>query len=277
MVWSQISPADRSTGIAALEVEPLLASNNEVGVLLMQAVQPGEVGVTPVHHIDGSRLGDELVQDAHLVDRRGRDANEGGDTAAQIEKRVQLDPTLPSAEPGPGEKCETQVYRGCIERVNRLVQLRHEAVAGIQPSCLLNEDLGKVSINPPIACFVRIGQSASRDRPAPKAEVVEPFGDRAKARLNVTETLPVRELSEGHGQELVPATEAPNSAVPVVAPNHPPKSVAGQMIEQLDENRAAFEHVRSWLEFPRQGRRANRRAQVGDRLNRGVSRLLESA
>ena len=80
--------------------------------------------------------------------------------------------------------------------------------------------------------------------------MVEPFGDCAEARLNVPQALTIRKLGEQHSQELVPATEPANPVIPFVALHHPSEGVARQVIEELNQYCAAFEHERSWLKLP---------------------------
>jgi hypothetical protein len=64
----------------------------------------------------------------------------------------------------------------------------------------------------------------------------------SETRLNITQTLAVRELSESHRQILIPAREAPVMTVAVIAGNALLELVMGKVADQLREDGAAGIH-----------------------------------
>lgn len=69
-------------------------------------MEPFEIDVASIHYIDGAWLGDQLVEDIHVVDLPIGHPDEGGDTPAQVQERVQLDGCLAASEMRPGEEGE---------------------------------------------------------------------------------------------------------------------------------------------------------------------------
>jgi hypothetical protein len=92
--------------------------------------------------------------------------------------------------------------------------------------------------------FVGVGQSRAGD-PAANAHVVQLVGRGPQARLNISQTLAIGELGEGHAQELVPTGEAAQSLIAVVARHAPPELPVGKEGDQLRKHRAAKVHA-SW-------------------------------
>src|SRR5260370_8062139 len=50
-----------------------------------------EIEVAPIDHVERARLGNNLVEDIHVMHFSVSNANECGDVATQIEQRVHLD------------------------------------------------------------------------------------------------------------------------------------------------------------------------------------------
>ena len=69
---------------------------------------------------------------------------------------------------------------------------------------------------PPVALFVGHSQCVPCGMAA-NAQVILPFGERAKRDLDIPQAFPVGQLREGHDQELVSAGEAAHPMVACVA------------------------------------------------------------
>jgi hypothetical protein len=183
-----------------------------------------EIDERPVEHVDRPGFGDERVQDPHIAELRVRDPGEGRDAAPEIEQGVHLDARLGRPEPGPGKHREAQVDRRCIQGVHRPIPLiellEAQRFVEVEAPSLHHEALGEVGDDAPIPLLVRIGERAPGDRRA-EAEVVELVRNRAEAGFDVAEVLPIRELSERHGQVLVAAGEPAHAPVAAVASGAP--------------------------------------------------------
>ena len=73
--------------------------------------------------------------------------------------------------------------------------------------------------------------------------MIELFGLRPQARLDVAQALPLGQLGEGHAQEfLIQATEAPDVEIPAIFACQTPKCVPGSELQQLCEHQLASMH-----------------------------------
>src|SRR5215472_4145347 len=77
--------------VAALDLEVGLATGYEETAGFVKAIEALEVEETTIHDVEGAGLGQQLIEDVDLVHLAITDVNEGGDVAAQIEQRMQLD------------------------------------------------------------------------------------------------------------------------------------------------------------------------------------------
>lgn len=80
---------------------------------------------------------------------------------------------------------------------------------GIEPSCLRNQDLGKVGVDPPGSVFVGVGQGAAGHATS-NPGMIE-FGLHGpQAGFDVPQALPVSQLGKRHTEKLVVAGESPH-------------------------------------------------------------------
>ncbi len=100
-----------------------------------------------------------------------RDEQHGGNVAAQVQQRVQLDGPFALAERRPGKERQTQVDDGRIQGIDRLLQFDPEGLGGIERARRRDQPLGEVGIDPPVAHLVGMGQGVAGDG-APEAHVV---------------------------------------------------------------------------------------------------------
>lgn len=130
------------------------------------------------------------------------DVNEGGDVAAQIEQRMQLDGCLGRAEHSPRKYRQTQIDRRAVERVDGFLQIDAEGLLRIQRPGDADQALGKIGIDAPVAHSVGIGQRITSHRRT-NPEMIELGTLRAQTYFDVSKALPKGQLSERHAQELV--------------------------------------------------------------------------
>ncbi len=126
---------------------------------------------------------------------------------------MQLYGPFGGAKVRPGEETQTEIYRGGVECIDRLVEFDVQLVAAVEAASFGDQNLGKLGIRPPVPLLVRIGKCAVGYWTA-EPEMVESVWNGALARLDVAQTLAVRELGKYHREELIPEGEA---AAPVPA------------------------------------------------------------
>ena len=94
-------------GIAALQQNVLLGSSHEERRGERQPVEPLEVEIAAIHHVEGASFRRDLIQDVHVMHFAVGDADKQGDVAMQIDQRVHLHRALALAEASPGEHRQT--------------------------------------------------------------------------------------------------------------------------------------------------------------------------
>jgi len=88
----------------------------------MHAVESFEIEIAAVHQVNSSGLPDQLIEDVDLVDLSARDDHHRGNTAAQIEQRVQFDCGLACAKLCTREKRQTQIDGGGVQGIQGVVE-----------------------------------------------------------------------------------------------------------------------------------------------------------
>jgi hypothetical protein len=107
----------------------------------------------------------------------------------------------------------------------------------------MDQVLGEVGVDPPIAAFVGIRKGAARDVPS-KAGMVELLVKRAQTALNVSQALTCRQLGKGHAEKLIIAGEGAHAVITLVPIYASTERMPWKKPHQLRENRLALVHFR---------------------------------
>jgi hypothetical protein len=153
----------------------------------------------------------------------------------QVEERMELDGALAFSEERPREKRKTQVDRGRIESVDRILEYQSDVLVAIESTGFGDKNLGEVGVDAPVARFVGVGQVVAGDATA-DAHMVEPVLHGLQTGHDIAEALPVGQLSEGQTEELIEARKSPDLIVPTVTPDTFPKLVQWQKSHDLGED-----------------------------------------
>ena len=244
---------DHAARIAPLELGVALGSGYKESARCVHGVQAREVQIASIQQIERSRLDGQRIQSVHLVHLAVADVNEAGNIAPQIQQGMQLDSRLGFAKRSPRVQRQTQIDRGCIQRVDHSVQVHAKGVVRIQRASHANQGLAQIGVELPRARGVCIGKGVSGDSRATKTHVVQASSLGAKVDLNVAQALAVRELGEGHCKELIQAFEVFDLVV-----SRPSLDAAGeggqwQVRHELRKNEFALMH-----ELPRRSKAAKR-------------------
>ena len=168
--------------------------------------------------------------------------HKGRNVSAQVQQRVQLDSALGLAKLGPWEQGHTQVDGRSVQRVCRVVQFHGKAIARVKRPGLRDEHLGEVGVDAPVARLVGIGQRVAGDFTA-NAHVIQFASGHAQTCLDVPQTFPVRELSEGHAKKLIPTREALYLVIATVTFDALAKLGLRKKVRELRKNRSAIVHM----------------------------------
>jgi len=200
-----------------------------------------EVQISTIHHVEAARFGHQQVQGVHIVHLPIADVDEAGNGTTQVHQGVHLHGRLCGAEQGPREGGQTQIDRGGIQGIDRLLHIQHTGFQCVQLARLSDQNLGELRVHPPIAQFVGIGQGGA-PHCGPEAHAVELCGLCGHARLDVPQALPIGELGEGHHPEMFRAVQRPHVVVPSVTVHDPFEGGPWQMVHELGKKCAARVH-----------------------------------
>jgi hypothetical protein len=210
-------------------IEVVFGSGHKEGHMLCEPIETSKVDVPTVHDVERGWFEDQLIQEGGIVNFPMSDADYARDRAPEIHLGVEFDGPFVLSERGPWEKRETQIDRGSIQGVNRLVEFQSEVFVRIQLSGHSDQHVSKVGVDAPISFFVGIGQRASRNSAA-NPYMIKLGLHGPQACLDVAKTLPVRQLSEGHAKELIETRKTLNPVLPSIPVNTFVEFVSGKKV-----------------------------------------------
>jgi hypothetical protein len=258
---------------ATVEVEVGFGSCHKERQAGGQTMESIEIEITSVHHVEGAGFDRQDVEDVDVVCLAIGNQHETRDISAQVDQRVKFDSGLVASEMSPWEKCQAEVDGRGIQRVCRLPEFGAEAVGEVQFSRSGDQDMCEVFVDPPVAEFVGIGESAASHDTA-KPGVVKFLVEGVKTDFDVPQALAISQLSEGHAEELIETGEAAKPLIAVVASDATIELVSGQRVDQLRKDVAIVEHEPSPDAMRRVGK-GSRLLESSDRKQR-ISYLSSS-
>ena len=227
------------TGKAKIALGP----RDEEGARLNDTSKPSKVHVAAIHHIEGSRFEEQVVEPVNICIAGSTDVDAGRDRASQIELGMHLDPSFGASKIGPWEETQREIDRGGIQSVNRVLQFQSEILSGVENTRLAHEAFGEIFPESVVPLLVGIGQSGLGNSFS-KTKMVESFASGVETGGDIAQSFPPGQLRKGHADQLLSATEMPNLALRVVSLNQPGKRLAIYQIEDLGEDVAARVHGR---------------------------------
>jgi len=204
--------------VEASEPEVAFGSDHKEGRCLMDGIKAIEIQISTIDNVEGSWFEGQLIENFDVVNLAMSNNDEGGNASSEVEQGMQFYSAFVGSELGPREKGETQIDGGGVQSIGGLIQFDSEGIVGVEATGLPHEDLGKVGIDSPISDLVGMSQSIARDVSA-EAHVIEFPLSRTETGLDVSEAFPIRQLSEGHAEKLVPARKVFDLVVAVVSLN----------------------------------------------------------
>ena len=230
--------------VSSSEAQIRLGSCHEEAACLVQAMQSGEVEIAAIHDVERAGLGNDLVENVHIVQLAIADMDEAWDVAAQVEQRMQLDRRLGRTKRSPRKYRQAQIDSGRIQRVDRLREIDAKRFVHVKRAGNADQALCEVGIDAPVSNRIRIGQRVARHRTA-KAHVIELGGLAAQTGFDVAQTLAIGQLGECHTQKLVEASEVFDLVLPVVPSDTSAESGQRQVRHHLRKNKFARVHWQS--------------------------------
>ena len=154
---------------------------------------------------------------------------------------MKFDGGFGTAEGGPRKQREAQVNGGGVQRVSGGLEFKTERFVGVERGGLLDEDVGEVGEDTPVAIFVGIGQRAAGGGLA-DAGVIEFRAEGRQAGFDVAQTFAPGQLGERPHEELFVGGQLADAKVAMVTGNTLVELVFGQEVEELGEDGATFVH-----------------------------------
>lgn len=160
------------------------------------------------------------------------DVNKARNGSAQVQQGMHLHRGLGLAEDGPRKYRQAQVDGGGVERIDGVVEIHPERLAGVELPGATDQVLGKLGTDAPVAARVGIGQGGTSYWLA-QPHVIELLGLRCETALDVALSLPVKELSEGHDAELLGAGQRADAMVAVISLHNAEEDRPRQEVHQF--------------------------------------------
>ena len=234
----QAIPMERSmTG----EAKIALGASDEEGACQNDTSKPSKVHVAAIHHIEGSRFEEQVVEPVNICIAGSRDVDAGRDRASQIELGMHLDPSFGASKIGPWEETQREIDRGGIQSVNRVLQFQSKILSGVKDARLAHEPFGEIFPESPVPLLVGIGQGGLGNSLS-KTKMVEGFASGVETGGDIAQSFPPGQLRKSHTDQLLSATEMPNFALRVVALDQTGESLPVDQIEDLGKDVAAGVH-----------------------------------
>ena len=220
-------------------------AGHEESARLMQSIETSEVQVASVHDIERPSLDRHEVQHVDFVHLAVADMDKRWDCAPQVQQGVQLDCALGTAKGCPVEQAQTQIDRGCVQRIDGVLQVESDQVrVAVELASATNQQCSDVRPNAPIARFVGIGQRRAMNA-VTQPHRIEFVRVGAKCHLDVAQTLAPRQLSKSHHAKLLRAGHATNACVAAVAIDDATKARPRHELHNLRKKRLADVHETS--------------------------------
>jgi len=254
---------DSTAALDRLGVEPpgsqvALGPDDKEAASLVEAPEPFEVEVPPVHDVEGAWFGEQQVEHVDIVQLAIGDVDEARDGPAEVEQRMQFGGRLGRAKRRPGKQGQAEVDGRGIQGIDGVGQLQAQVVLGIQRPGRPDEGLGELGIDPPVARFVRIGQGRATDRRA-QTHMIELGGLGSEARLDIPQALAEGQLRNGHAAELVRTREPLDPMIAPIPAYDAMKRLPWRMIHDLGKEQFADVHEHLQRENRRKGARVGHR------------------
>src|SRR5271157_1746866 len=100
--------------VAPLQQYVRLGAHDKEGRAERKDEEPLKVDVGPVHYVEGSGLGQDLVEEVHIMHGPAGDADKRGNVAVQIQQGMHLDGGLAWAKLRPRKQRQAQINGGGV-------------------------------------------------------------------------------------------------------------------------------------------------------------------
>ena len=189
-------------GLDDIEAQVALAADDEESLRGMKPIQPLEIHVASVDHIEAVRLDWDLVEGSDLVPAPFVNAGEDWDVRPEIEQHVELHCRMAALPTRPWEKCQAQLDQGRIQSEQGERQVRLRGQIDVQTMSSAHQDRRNFREHVPVSLGVCIREIAALDL-APDAGVVKQLATRLQTGFDVAQALAICQLRKNHPREVI--------------------------------------------------------------------------
>ena len=183
----------------------------------LHLVKSGEIQIATVHHVEGSGFDWHEVEHVDFVQLCVADVYKRWYGATQVQQCVQLDGAFGFAKRRPLEQTQTQVDRGGVQRVNRILQVQPNQVGvAVKFARSANKQGCNVAPNAPVARLVGIGQGRSMNA-VKQTHRIKFARVGAQRYFDIAKAFAPSQLRKRHHAKLFRATHTANACVAAVS------------------------------------------------------------
>jgi hypothetical protein len=241
LVETQTGGFVHEPGVTAGATKVLFGTGDEESAALMEAMPSGEVEVAAIHDVERASFPDQLVEDIDVMNTARGDNDDGRKVAVQGKQDMEFDGGFVLTKRGPREQREAEVNGGGIQCIGGGLQIAGERFIGVERSGLLDQNMGEVGKDAPVAFFVGVSQRAAGGGLA-DAGVIKLRTEGCQTGLDVAQTFAPSQLVKRQHEELFVSGEFADAAVAVVTGDTFVELVFGEEVEELGEDSATFVH-----------------------------------
>ena len=217
------------------EAHTLFGTGHEERAGLIESREAFEVHIAAIDDVEGTGLGNKLIEDVDVVELAVAALQESRDIPAQGEQCVERHRRFGRAQRCPRKQRQVQIDGRRVDCVDCIGQLDSERLVRIELGRHRDEPLCKLGVAAPIAHGVSIGQRAAC-KLRPKSHVIELLGPSAKSRIDVAQTLPKAQLRKDNDEQLLEEREALDFMISFVTCHTVPKCCQQKVRGQLRED-----------------------------------------
>ena len=255
LVEAQAGGFIHGPGVTAGATEVLSGACDEESAALMQPMPAGEVELAAIHDVKRTGFPGDLVKDVDIMNTASGDNDDGGKVALEGQQCVELDGGLVPAKRRPRKQGQTEVNGGGVQRIGGGLEFKTERFIGVKRGRLLDEDVGEVGKDAPVALFIGHRQRVAGGGLA-DARVIEFRAESGEPGFDVPQTFAPGQLGKRQHKELFVSGQFADAEVAVVTGDTLVELVFGKEVQELGEDGATFVHKvenrRLAVEHPRE-------------------------
>ena len=219
-------------------VHTAFGTRDEEGPGLMHLVKSDKVQITPIHHVERSRLDRQDVQHLDVVHFPVADVDKGRNSPTQVQQGVEFDGGFGRPKWRPIEQAQAQIDSTGVERIDGVGQIQPQVLAVVQFARPANEQGGDIRPDAPIPQLVRVCQGGTAHA-VTQAHGIKFVDIGTKRGLDIAQAFAPGQLREGQHPKLLGTCHPAHPRFARVAIDYAGKTCPRDKVHDLCEQRLA--------------------------------------